>query len=82
MGELFDRFDIEPIKGRDIIIGEHFPEVFISESDEIFCYHGVCMRDNKHYRRELFMHPHYMIGKHSNDKEVAKEILGFKPNAK
>ena len=77
MGELFDRFDVEPIKGRDITIGEHFPEVFISESDEIFCYPGVCLRDNKHYHRELFMHPYYMMGKHSTDKEVAKEILGF-----
>ena len=37
MGSLYDRFNVEPIKGRDITIGEHFPQVFISESDEVFC---------------------------------------------
>ena len=37
MGKLFDSFDIEPIKGRDITSVEHFPQVFISELDEVFC---------------------------------------------
>ena len=36
MRDLFNSFDIEPMRGKDIAIGEHFPEVFISDTDEIF----------------------------------------------
>ena len=77
MGHLYDRFDIEPIKGKDITIGEHFPEIFVSQSDEVFCYVGVCLNDNEHHRRAVFMHPHYMVGKHSTNDKISKEILGF-----
>ena len=38
MGELFDRFDVEPVMGKDITIGNRFPEILISEKDEVFCY--------------------------------------------
>ena len=55
MGCLYDRFDIEPIKGKDITIGEHFPEIFISESDEIFCYTGMCLKEKAESNQSLFM---------------------------
>lgn len=35
MGELFDRFDVEPIKGADITIGKLDFELFVSESDAV-----------------------------------------------
>lgn len=36
MGELFERYDVEPIKGEDITIGDRFPLMFVSETDEVF----------------------------------------------
>lgn len=36
MGDLFNIFDIGPMRGKDITIGEHFPEVLVSDTDEIF----------------------------------------------
>ena len=57
MGCLYDRYDVEPIKGKDITIGEHFPQVFISESDEVFCYTGICLNEAKQYEESPFMQP-------------------------
>ena len=42
MGALFDRFNVESVKGKEITIGEYFPEVFISDQDQVFCYSGIC----------------------------------------
>ena len=75
MGELFERYDVEPVKGKDITISNQFPEVFVSERDEVFCYLGICLNDKS--RRSTFMHPYYMQGEHSTDKKIAKEIKGF-----
>ena len=36
MGELFNRYEVDAIQGKDITIGSHFPEVFVSETDEVF----------------------------------------------
>lgn len=77
MGALFERYNVEPIKGADITIGNSFPEVFVSESDEIFCYAGICLSDKEHRRKASFMHPYYMTKKHSTDKEISKEIKSF-----
>lgn len=77
MGCLYDRFDIEPIKGKDITIGEHFPEIFISESDEIFCYTGMCLKEKAESNQSLFMQPYYLKGLHSTDKLASKKILAF-----
>lgn len=35
MGELFDRFDIEPVKGTDITIGKFDFELFVSKLDAL-----------------------------------------------
>lgn len=77
MGELFDHFEVEPIIGKDITIGDRFPEVLISESDEVYCYLGMCLKDEKRRNNASFMHPHYMFGKHSTDKNVAEGVKGF-----
>lgn len=45
MGELFERYDVEAVKGKDITIGDRFLEVFISDTDEVFCYPGICLND-------------------------------------
>ena len=75
MGRLFEQYHVEPVKGTDITIGNHFPEVFVSETDEVFCYLGICLNDES--RKYTFMHPYYMQRKHSTDKKIAKEIRGF-----
>lgn len=77
MGELFDHFEVEPIIGKDITIGDRFPEVFVSETDEVFCYLGICLKDDEHRNRVSFMRHHYMRGKHSADKAISEEIKGF-----
>ena len=77
MGVLFDSYDVEPIIGKDITIGKYFPEVFISESDEVFCYVGACVNDSKHSEQSLFVHPYYIEGKHSTDKHISEKIIAF-----
>ena len=77
MGELFDRYDVLPIKGSDITIGNCFPEVFVSDTDEVFCYFGICLADEDRQIKTSFMHPYYMQGCHSTDKKIDREIKGF-----
>ena len=75
MGELFDRYDGEVMRGKEITISDCFLNVFISQSDEVFCYSGICL--DKTDNRSLFMNPYYMAGKHSTDKEISNKITGF-----
>ena len=77
MGVLFDRYDSEPIQGENITIGDHHSEIFISETDQIFCYTGICLNGPKQYDESPFFRPLYMHGKHSTDKTIAKEIRSF-----
>ena len=77
MGEIFDRFEVEPQKGADITIGTRFPEIFVSDRDEIICYLGICLNEDNDERRMRFMYPYYMQGKHSDDKKIADNIYGF-----
>ena len=66
MGEIFDRFEVEPQKGADITIGTHFPEIFVSDRDEIICYLGICLNEDNDERRMRFMYP-YSIKINSDD---------------
>ena len=77
MGILFDRFDVAPIKGENITIGDCGFEFFISETDGVFYYLGMCLYDEERRGRASFMHPCYMRGKHSKDKIVTQEVKGF-----
>lgn len=77
MGELFNYYDVEPVSGKEITIGYHFPEVYVSEFDEVFCYAGICLNDIDECRKTFFMPPFYMVGKHSTDKNIAKKIKQF-----
>ena len=77
MGILFDRFDVAPIKGENITIGDCGFEFFISETDGVFYYPGMCLYDEERRGRASFMHPCYMRGKHSKDKIVTQEVKGF-----
>lgn len=60
MGELFNYFDAEPVHGKDITIDNNFPEIYISDLDEVFCYVGICLNDTDDRRRAFFMHPYHM----------------------
>lgn len=73
---MLERYDAEPIKGKDITIGDCFPEIYISDRDEVLCYPGIYLADERR-RRTSFMHPYYMQGRHSTDEQIAKEIRGF-----
>ncbi len=77
MGKLFDRYDVEPMKGKDITIGKHLPEIFVSDTDKIFFYPGVSLRDDEQRRRASFMHPYYLHGKHSTDEQTSRKTNGF-----
>ncbi len=77
MGALFDHYDVEPVMGKDITIGDCFPEVFISDTDTIFCYIGICLSDIDRRNQASFIQPYYMRGMHSTDKKTSKETTGF-----
>lgn len=77
MGELFERFNVEPMQGKDITIGDFFPEIFISETDEVYCYPGICLADEERSIKASFMRPFYMKGRHSDDSSIVDEIDGF-----
>lgn len=77
MRELFERYDAAPVEGKDITIGNLFPEIFISEDDEVFCYLGICLENQELHKRSCFMQPYYMKGKHSTDESIAKKIRDF-----
>ena len=77
MGELFDCYNAEPTKGKDITIGDRFPMVFISDRDEVFCYLGVQLYNDIDKSHILCVSPHHICKKHSTDTSVAKKIKGF-----
>ena len=77
MGELFDRYPGEVLRGKDITIGREDSSFFISERDEVFCYAGICLNEEDAIRRGLFIHPYYMDGQHSIDKKISARIRNF-----
>ena len=76
MGALFVKYDSPPVRGRDITMGKHLPEVFVTEKDEVLCFAGVCLKDDTR-PQSLFMNPYYFDGKHSTDKDIADTIAAF-----
>lgn len=77
MGKLFDRFDAEAIKGRDITMEKYSPGIFVSSHDEVFCYTGVRLVDDDTKESQCFYFPNYMRGKQSTDPSISDEITGF-----
>lgn len=77
MGELFDRYPGEILKGKDITIKRRYADMFISDQNEVFCYTGICLNTEDVIDKGLFVHPYYMEEKHSTDKKVAEKIRGF-----
>ena len=77
MGHLFDRFDVEPVKGKDITIEDFDCQLFVSETDSVFYYPGMCLYDEDHRGQTSFMRPYYLRGKHSTDDIVTREVKGF-----
>lgn len=77
MGKLFDRYDAPVLRGKDITIGNRFPEIFISEMDDVICYLGVCLTTDERPDKSVGACPYYMHGKHSTDKTIADKIRGF-----
>jgi hypothetical protein len=77
MGALFNKFNIEPVKGKEITIGEYFPEVFVSDQDQVFCYSGICLLDDVRRKGTIFMTPHELVGKHSTTQTVSNRIKGL-----
>ena len=73
---LFDKYQGEGKKANDIKIGEHLPELFVSDRGEVLCYTGIYLKDSQR-NKSIFMQPYYMHGKHSFDKTIAKEINSF-----
>ena len=77
MGHLFDRFDVEPVKGKDITIEDCDCQLFVSETDSVFYYPGMCLYDEDRRGRISFMRPYYLREKHSTDDIVTQEVKGF-----
>ena len=75
MGELFDRYPGEILKGKDIVIGREHRTFFVSERDEVFCYAGICLNEEEAIHRGLFVRPYYMDEKHSTDKKKRQSGL-------
>lgn len=79
MGALFDSIPGEAKKGKEFVIRSKGDEVFfVSETDEIFCFAGIMLRDDKLFPEHLNTWPYYMNGKHSTDLAAQKQISGFK----
>ena len=79
MGALFDSMPGDSIKGREFVIcGQGNESVFISETDEVFCFAGIMLREDRLFPEHLNTWPYYMNGKHSTDATVKKQIMGFK----
>ena len=77
MSSLFVRLEGEVLQGKDITIPDQMPRILISESDEVFCYTGICVYDPKHPVGSIFAQPFYMHGCHSADLEISDSIIGF-----
>ncbi len=65
-----------PKRGKDITINTFMPEIFVSQNDNVFCYTGICTKENL-TPDSCFVHPSYTVGKHSTDEEIINKTQGF-----
>ena len=79
MGTLFESMPGNSMKGKEFVIcGQGNETVFVSETDEVFCFAGIMLREDRLFPEYLNTWPYYMNGKHSTDAAVKKQIMGFK----
>lgn len=74
LSDFYQTYNSPAIKGEDIVIPSHCQDaIYLSESGEVFCFMGICRRDNErvHFRGW----PYYLDGKHSS--KCQKQIRGF-----
>jgi len=76
MPNIFEQYDSIEQLGSEIVIPDSFPAIFVSENNEVYCYIGIFL-DEERNSEMLYMNPYYMQGKHSTDKKIMKEIRGF-----
>lgn len=77
MSSLFDQYDVAKHLGNEITISDDFPAIYVSESDEVYCFTGVFLNNEESPQISLHTHPYYMHAKHSTDKKFAANIKGF-----
>jgi len=76
MENSFDLYEAIEQQGSEITIPDHFPAIYFSEDNDVYCYIGIFLNDTQRDVR-LHMNPYYMHGKHSTDKKFAAQIKGF-----
>ena len=69
MDNLFEQYDVIEEQGNKITIPDHFPAIYVSENNDVYCYIGIYLNDPS---RDVIlnMYPYYMHGKHSIDKNL------------
>lgn len=77
MTDLFERYDVPSQKSSEIVITDHSHNIYVSESDEVFCYVGIIFNDEQRSGVNLNGFPYFMCGKHSTDMKWAGKIKGF-----
>lgn len=77
MSELFDQYDVPKIEGNQITIPDHFPAIYVSEDDEVYCFVGVLLDGENRHSIDLHAQPYYMRGMHSTAKKLGAKIKGF-----
>ncbi len=75
----YQTLDLPEKTGKDIVLPDYpepdYPEqaLYISEAGELFCYCGICSRDEKHVNFRNW--PYYLNGKHTQN--CKKEMIGL-----
>ena len=76
MGKLFDQNDTPIFLKQDVTIAEHFPVIYVSDRDEVFCYTGILFKSEQ--RNPSINNSSWKLrGKHSTDKRISVNIKGF-----
>lgn len=76
MGNLFNQFESPILPKDDVTIAEHFPVMYISSLDDVFCYTGVLFNLEER-SPNLYNNSWKLSGKHSTDRNISESIKGF-----
>ena len=77
MGVLFEQYNTPEQFGSEVLIPDFLPAIYVSDSDEVFCYTGIFINDIEPRENSIYAPPCNMRGKHSTDKRYAARIKGF-----
>lgn len=77
MTDIYQQLSESEQLGRDVLIEKKFPRIYVTKNNQVYCYTGAYPKNKPTHEIGIDIVPWDIVGKHSTDEKVSKNIEGF-----